>query len=116
MDLAANIMFMKRKSIQELNKIPGVGESIANDLLNIGIQKIADLKGRGTCNPAILKSIEPSTFSNQNTIMPLHRCTLAPLHRCTIAPLHRCTVAPLSALPYICQIFNMVIPGSRVIY
>jgi len=32
--------------IKELTKIPGVGKSIANDLLNIGITKITDLKGK----------------------------------------------------------------------
>jgi hypothetical protein len=31
---------------KELRQIPGVGPSIANDLLAIGINSIADLKGR----------------------------------------------------------------------
>lgn len=31
---------------RELIKIPGVGRSIARDLLNIGIKSICDLKGR----------------------------------------------------------------------
>jgi nucleotidyltransferase/DNA polymerase involved in DNA repair len=38
-------------SIKELMQIPGVGKSIANDLLNIGIHKIEDLKGK---DPQIL--------------------------------------------------------------
>ena len=33
-------------SINELMQIPGVGKSIANDLWNIGIHKIEDLKGK----------------------------------------------------------------------
>ena len=33
-----------RKSCHELMKIPGVGKSIANDLWNIGIRKVSDLK------------------------------------------------------------------------
>jgi Pathogenicity locus len=32
--------------IKELKKIPGVGISIANDLINIGITKIDDLKNK----------------------------------------------------------------------
>jgi predicted RecB family nuclease len=35
----------KEQSIKELMLVPGVGKSIANDLWNIGIQKISDLKG-----------------------------------------------------------------------
>ena len=31
---------------RELMKIPGVGKSIAQDLLNIGINSISDLKGK----------------------------------------------------------------------
>lgn len=38
---------MKSSStVKELSKIPGVGNSIANDLINIGIEKISDLKGQ----------------------------------------------------------------------
>ena len=32
--------------VKKLMKIPGVGKSIANDLINIGIRKISDLKGQ----------------------------------------------------------------------
>jgi len=38
---------MKRqKSKDDLEIIPGIGKSIAKDLRNIGIQTIADLKGK----------------------------------------------------------------------
>jgi hypothetical protein len=37
---------LKEQSIKELMIIPGVGKSIANDLWNIGIQKISDLVGK----------------------------------------------------------------------
>ncbi|RYD54735.1 MAG: pathogenicity locus [Sphingobacteriales bacterium] len=36
----------KRKVIKDLRQIPGVGVSIANDLWNIGIHRVADLEGR----------------------------------------------------------------------
>ena len=36
----------KKQSIKELRQIPGVGISIANDLWNIGIKTVADLKGK----------------------------------------------------------------------
>jgi hypothetical protein len=34
------------KSLKELKKIPGVGKSIAQDLLDIGIRRISDLVGQ----------------------------------------------------------------------
>jgi len=34
------------ESIRELRAIPGVGKSIAEDLWNIGIRKVPDLKGK----------------------------------------------------------------------
>lgn len=34
-----------KNQLKELQQIPGIGPSIAQDLLNIGITKIADLKG-----------------------------------------------------------------------
>jgi nucleotidyltransferase/DNA polymerase involved in DNA repair len=37
---------MKKKTASELEQIPGVGKSIAQDLRNIGILTIADLKGK----------------------------------------------------------------------
>ncbi|HCV43183.1 MAG TPA: pathogenicity locus [Bacteroidetes bacterium] len=33
-------------SLKELQQIPGVGPSIARDLLNIGIRRVEDLRGR----------------------------------------------------------------------
>jgi hypothetical protein len=41
-------MTTKEQSIKELETIPGVGKSIAQDLWNIGIHKISDLKD---CDP-----------------------------------------------------------------
>lgn len=35
---------LKQQSIRELMEIPGVGKSIANDLWNIGIRSVSDLK------------------------------------------------------------------------
>jgi hypothetical protein len=36
----------KQKSLKELQIIPGIGPSIAEDLHQIGIKKISDLKGK----------------------------------------------------------------------
>jgi hypothetical protein len=41
----------KKDVIKELTEIPGVGKSIANDLWNIGIRSISDLKNK---NPEML--------------------------------------------------------------
>lgn len=38
--------FDKGKVLKQLQVIPGVGKSIANDLLNIGIYRVDDLKGK----------------------------------------------------------------------
>ena len=42
---------MNKTAKSELQKIPGVGKSIARDLQNIGINSIADLRGK---NPETL--------------------------------------------------------------
>ena len=36
----------KKQVIKELQIIPGIGKSIAEDLYNIGIRKVSDLKGK----------------------------------------------------------------------
>lgn len=41
-----NIMNTKQQSIKELRQIPGIGPSLAEDLWNIGISSISDLKGK----------------------------------------------------------------------
>jgi hypothetical protein len=35
-----------RESLKDLMRIPGVGKSIANDMLNIGISSVNELRGR----------------------------------------------------------------------
>ena len=37
---------MKQTSLKQLQEIPGVGKSIAQDLWELGIRCVADLKGR----------------------------------------------------------------------
>ncbi|MDB4978304.1 MAG: hypothetical protein JWM56_490 [Candidatus Peribacteria bacterium] len=37
---------MKNLSLKELQTIPGIGKSIAEDLWNIGIQSVADLQNK----------------------------------------------------------------------
>lgn len=36
----------KQQAIKDLVQIPGIGKSLATDLWNIGITKVADLKGK----------------------------------------------------------------------
>lgn len=61
-------MAEKNPAIKELTKIPGVGKSIAQDLLNIGITEIAALRGR---NPEELYHL-----SNQYAGTVQDRCLL----------------------------------------
>jgi len=37
---------MKREALKQLQEIPGVGKSIAEDLWQLGIRKVTDLKGK----------------------------------------------------------------------
>lgn len=37
---------LKQRSLKELKRIPGIGNSLALDLWNLGIRKIEDLKGK----------------------------------------------------------------------
>lgn len=41
---------MKEASLKELRTIPGIGKSIAQDLYDIGIRKVSDLKDRDPQN------------------------------------------------------------------
>ena len=65
----------KQQAIKELSVIPGVGKSIANDLWNIGIQSIADLKYK---DPQILYDM-----SNVYAGVKQDRCLLY-VFRCAV--------------------------------
>ena len=61
--------------ITDLRVIPGVGKSIAADLINIGIRKVSDLKGK-----------DPETlFAQSNTMAGIEqdRCLLY-VFRCAV--------------------------------
>jgi Pathogenicity locus len=66
---------MRKTTKSELEKIPGVGKSIARDLQNIGIHSIADLKGK---NPETLYA-----QSNQFAGITQVRCLLY-VFRCAV--------------------------------
>lgn len=63
------------ESLKELMIIPGVGKSISNDLYNIGIKRINDLKGK---DPEKLY-----TKSNKNAGVVQDRCLLY-VFRCAV--------------------------------
>ncbi|MGD8428358.1 MAG: helix-hairpin-helix domain-containing protein [Balneolaceae bacterium] len=65
----------KEQSIKELCSIPGVGISIANDLWNINIKGISDLKGK---SPERLYDL-----SNQHSGCIQDRCLLY-VFRCAV--------------------------------
>jgi hypothetical protein len=68
-------MTIKSAQLKELRQIPGVGASIANDLLQIGITSIADLEGK---NPAELYEM-----SNRKKGVVQDRCLLY-VFRCAV--------------------------------
>ena len=61
-----------QESKSDLRKIPGVGKNIEQDLLNIGINCIADLKGRDP--EAELKIDASYMFSGRRFIMQIIKC------------------------------------------
>jgi hypothetical protein len=65
----------KQQAIKELSTMPGVGKSIANDLWNIGIASVADLKGQ---DPDVLYDL-----SNKWAGVIQDRCLLY-VFRCAI--------------------------------
>jgi hypothetical protein len=71
----SEIMNTREQSLKELRTIPGVGKSIANDLWNIGIQKVSDLKG---CDPDVLYDL-----SNKLAGTVQDRCLLY-VFRCAV--------------------------------
>jgi len=66
---------MKKKALKELQSIPGVGKSIAIDLYDIGIRKVADLKGR---DPEILyeKSNRLAGIKQDRCLLYVFRCAV----------------------------------------
>jgi len=66
---------MSKTAKSELQQIPGVGKSIARDLQNIGINSIADLRGK---NPETLYA-----QSNQFAGITQDRCLLY-VFRCAV--------------------------------
>jgi hypothetical protein len=68
-------MLTKKDSVKELLVIPGVGKSIANDLWNIGIHKVSELKG---CDPDVLYDL-----SNRFAGTVQDRCLLY-VFRCAV--------------------------------
>jgi Pathogenicity locus len=65
----------KEESMKELMQIPGIGKSIANDLWNIGIKSIDDLKDK---DPEVLYDL-----SNRYAGAVQDRCLLY-CYRCAV--------------------------------
>ena len=74
---STNLNKMKTNShaIKELTVIPGIGKSIANDLVKIGINRVADLKGK---NPVQLydKLNKRSGFVQDKCLLYAFRCAV----------------------------------------
>ncbi len=64
-----------KKSLTELQTIPGVGSSIAKDLYDIGIHRIQDLKGK---DPEILykKSCRLAGVTIDRCLLYTYRCAV----------------------------------------
>lgn len=64
-----------RELIKDLMRIPGVGKSIANDLLNININSVEDLKGK---DPEVLydRSNEYAGVVQDRCLLYVFRCAV----------------------------------------
>ncbi|MBE2218645.1 MAG: pathogenicity locus [Ignavibacteria bacterium] len=64
-----------RELIKDLMRIPGVGKSIANDLLNININSVEDLKGK---DPQVLydRSNEYAGVVQDRCLLYVFRCAV----------------------------------------
>jgi len=67
--------FEEQKAIKKLKEIPGVGNSLATDLWNIGIKSISDLKGE---NAEILfeKSNKYANTIQDRCVLYVFRCAI----------------------------------------
>ena len=68
-------MDVKKQAVKNLRQIPGVGVSIANDLWNLGITSVDDLKGK--------KAEVLYDLSNQYAGVVQDRCLLY-VYRCAV--------------------------------
>ena len=65
----------KHKAIQQLKEIPGIGNSLATDLWNIGIKSIADLKGQSPEN-LFEKSNKYTNAIQDRCVLYVFRCAV----------------------------------------
>jgi Pathogenicity locus len=65
----------KEKSIKELTIIPGVGNSLATDLWNIGVTSIADLKGQNPYNLYDLSNAYAGTVQDR-CVLYVFKCAV----------------------------------------
>jgi len=66
---------IKEKSIRNLQVIPGVGKSIANDLWRIGITDVADLRGKDPKELYDLSNKEVGTIQDR-CLLYVFRCAV----------------------------------------
>lgn len=59
---------MKREALKQLQGIPGIGESIAEDLWQLGIRRVTDLQGKDPEKLYLKRCIQQGT--------PIDRCLL----------------------------------------
>lgn len=66
---------MSQTAIKELMTIPGVGKSIAQDLIDIGINSVADLKGK-IPEQLYVKSCKKAGVQIDRCLLYVYRCAV----------------------------------------
>lgn len=65
----------KKTMLKDLMQIPGVGKSIANDLINIGIKSVNELKGKSP-DDLYHKSNELAGMVQDRCLLYVFRCAV----------------------------------------
>ncbi len=68
-------MYMTNINIKDLKSIPGVGPSIAQDLHQLGIRKVSDLKGRDP-ERLYLQSCHQAGKQLDRCLLYVYRCAV----------------------------------------
>ena len=66
---------MKSQTAEPLTNIPGVGKSISQDLFNIGIRKVSDLKGQDP-EKLYMKSNKFAGVKQDRCLLYVYRCAV----------------------------------------
>lgn len=73
--MKTDVLTLRRDALRELRTIPGIGPSLAQDLYDLGIRRVADLKRRDP--ERLYRRLEQQTCSKQDRcVLYVFRCAV----------------------------------------